>query len=248
MTTDYDLIAEQYREAKCQPWRRHVECFTLCELVGGLRGESVLDLACGEGFYSRVLRGRGAGRVVGVDRSGRMIELARAQEARVPLGIEYRVGDARALDPAERFDLVVAAYLLNYARTGEELLEMCRAAAGVLKPGGRFVGINNNPAQDPETFELSRRYGLVKTLSGALREGAPITFTIILDGGPLDITNYYLSPATHESAFRSAGFTETRWHPPRVSPEGVAVFGKEYWAGFLEHAPVAFFECVKGPE
>src|SRR5690242_20823466 len=76
MGTDYDRIAEEYREAKRQPWRLHVECFTLCELVGTLRGESVLDLACGEGFYSRVLRRRGAGRVVGVDQSARMIELA----------------------------------------------------------------------------------------------------------------------------------------------------------------------------
>jgi toxoflavin synthase len=54
-----------------------------------------------------------------------MIQLARQEEARNPLGIEYRVQDARLVEAAERFDLVVAAYLLNYAATREELTAMC---------------------------------------------------------------------------------------------------------------------------
>ena len=55
MPTDYDRIATEYQKSKRQPWRWHVECFTLCELAGDVAGRSVLDLACGEGFYTRVL-------------------------------------------------------------------------------------------------------------------------------------------------------------------------------------------------
>src|SRR5262245_6598559 len=95
MEAEYDRIAEQYRDAKLQPWRLHLEVYTFLQLVGDLSGKAVLDLACGEGFYSRILKRHGAARVVGVDLSARMIELARAEEAREPLGIEYRVGDAR---------------------------------------------------------------------------------------------------------------------------------------------------------
>jgi ubiquinone/menaquinone biosynthesis C-methylase UbiE len=40
----------------------------------------VLDLACGEGFYTRRIKQRDAARVVGVDVSQPMIELARAEE------------------------------------------------------------------------------------------------------------------------------------------------------------------------
>ena len=58
-----------------------------------------------------------------------MIGLAEAEEAREPLGVEYRVGDARALEVAGPFDLAFAAYLLNYARTADELAKMCRAVA-----------------------------------------------------------------------------------------------------------------------
>jgi toxoflavin synthase len=249
MSTDYDLIAGEYNESKRQPWRRHIESYTLGRLAGDLTGLSVLDLACGEGHYTRILKRRGAARVVGVDSSEGMIELARAEEDKFPLGIEYRVGDARALDLGETFDLVVAAYLLNYAATAEELLEMCRAVARSLKPGCRFVGVNNNPDQPPESFGASRPYGFVKSLAAGddLREGAPLIYTIFLDHGSFDITNYYLSRATHEWAFRSAGFTEVRWHRPRLSAEGAAAYGSSYWASFLEHPPVIFLECVKSP-
>src|SRR5207244_1705305 len=69
MQTNYDEIAAQYQMAKRQPWRMHVEHFTFFELLGDLRGKSVLDLACGEGFVTRFLKLAGAARVLGVDLS-----------------------------------------------------------------------------------------------------------------------------------------------------------------------------------
>ena len=96
MTTDYDGIAEEYQASKLQPWRFHVERHTLLRLTGDVRGARTLDLACGEGHYTRLLRKLGADPVVGVDLSPAMIDLARAQEAADPLGIRYGVGDARA--------------------------------------------------------------------------------------------------------------------------------------------------------
>ena len=50
MTTDYDPIAEQYKRVKQQPWRTHIEAFSLMELIGPLTGQTVLDVACGDGF------------------------------------------------------------------------------------------------------------------------------------------------------------------------------------------------------
>jgi ubiquinone/menaquinone biosynthesis C-methylase UbiE len=243
MSTDYNAIAADYKRAKQQPWRYYIERHTLMRLVGDVRGLAVLDMACGEGFYTRELRHRGAARVVGVDLSEGMIRLAREEEARHPLGIEYRVQDARTLDGSEQFDLVVAAYLLNYAATAEELGEMCAAIARALKPGGRFVSVNNNPEDNVELFAEARKYGFSKSMPGAVREGAPIIFTILQDGGSFDITNYWLSTATHEEAFRAAGFREIRWHAPQVSAEGLATYDPGYWDSFVKNPPVIFLEC-----
>jgi toxoflavin synthase len=104
-----------------------------------------------------------------------MIGLARASERESGAGVEYVVGDAITYQPGEPFDIVAAAYLLNYADTLEKLLAMCRAVSRSVRPSGRFVTVNNNPAQAPHRFAATRKYGFVKSASEQLRAGTPIT-------------------------------------------------------------------------
>jgi len=243
MTTNYNAIAHEYQCSKQQPWRHYIECFTLFELIGDLAGKEVLDLACGEGYFTRQLKERGAAGVVGVDLSTSMIELASKQESEQLLGIEYRVGDAKNLRFDERFDLVVAGYLLNYAASREELLAMCRTIADCLKPGCRFVSVNNNPAQSRADFSLGRPYGFVKGADEEPRDGTPIVWTFFLDEGPFSITNYQLGISTHEAVFAEAGFRNVDWYAPRLMPDGAAMYGEAYWADFMQHPPITFIEC-----
>ncbi len=246
MATDYDPIAEQYQRSKQQPWRTLIECFTLMGLVGDPTGLAVLDLACGEGFYSRLIAHRGAARVTGLDLSAGMIALAQAQEARLPLGISYAVADALALPAVDPVDLTVAAYLLNYARTRAELQAMCDGIARCLTPGGRFVTVNTNPALDFTAAPSYRRYGFETTVDGDWREGTPIRLTFHLDDGPFTIENYHLGVAAHEEAFARAGFTEVRWHRPRLSPDAPAEHDEQFWSTFMDVPPVTFIECIRG--
>lgn len=245
MTTNYDGIAKEYQASKLQPWRTHIERYTLLRLTGDVRGARTLDLACGEGYYTRLLRQLGADPVVGVDLSLAMIDLARAQELAEPLGIRYRVGDAGAVDEHPRADLVFAAYLLNYAKDYGELLAMCEAIARNLEPGGRFVTVNNHPDDPPDNFEAGRAYGYSKQLAGPLEEGAPIVWRFHLPEGAIEVTNFYLKLATMERALTSAGLRDIRWHPPQVSPAGLQQSGEEHWRGFLTRPPIVFLECVK---
>lgn len=244
MTTDYDPIAEQYRRAKQQPWRAHVEAFTLMGLIGDVAGQSVIDIACGEGFYTRMIRTLGAARVLGVDLSEKMIGLARATEAEQGLGIEYQVGDGRALPVGREFDLAVAAYLLNYARDRAELQAMCDGVAACLRPGGRFVTVNANPGLNFSTAPSYRKYGFETTVRGPWREGTPVTWTFHLEDGPFDIENYWLDAAAHEAALRRAGFRQVRWHAPALAPEGSAGVDPGHWDDLLGHSPIAFIEGV----
>lgn len=245
MATDYDAIAGEYQAAKLQPWRTHVERHTLLKLTGDVRGARTLDLACGEGYYTRLLRRLGAEPIVGVDLSPGMIDLARAQEAAELLGIRYLVADARAVAERPPADLVFAAYLLNYARNHAELLAMCEAIARNLARGGRFVTVNNNPDDTPDNFETGRIYGYSKRLDGPLEEGAPIVWRFHLPDREIEVTNFQLSVATMERALVAAGLRDIRWHRPEVSPEGVRQSGAEHWAPFLERPPIVFLECVR---
>src|SRR5262249_15059529 len=129
MTTNYDdgHTADQYKKAKAQPYHARVATYSLMKHLGDLKGKAVVDAACGEGYCTRKIGQAGAGRVVGLDVSERMIELARAQEAREPLGIEYRVADASVAGPQQDFDVLAAAWLLVYAHNHAELDAMCQS-------------------------------------------------------------------------------------------------------------------------
>lgn len=99
-------------------------------------GAYALDVSCGTGNYALALARRGA-RVVAVDPSERMLEIARSKATRERLSIEFHLGTAEDLPFAsDAFDLVTAILMLEFSTSPEKALsEMLR----VLKRGGRLV-------------------------------------------------------------------------------------------------------------
>lgn len=100
MQVAYDEIAEWYdRQVRTSdgllPFHM-VAIDALLELVGDVYGREVADLACGQGIVTRELARRGA-RVIGVDLSQRLLDIAQREEADAPLGVTYRHDDAHML-------------------------------------------------------------------------------------------------------------------------------------------------------
>lgn len=242
----YDAIAEQYRRSKESPLRHHVEAHTFMQLLGDVRGKHVLDLACGEGFYTRRIRAAGAERVVGVDVSREMIQLAREEERADPLGIEYVRADVTDLDASRglgQFDLVSAAYLLHYSPDEAALVRMCVNIAAHVRTGGRFVTLNENPDQPAERFAGYEQYGFNKTLEPPLRDGARITYWMIAGRDMFRIHAHWFSRATYERVLTASGFRSVTWHPLLLDPAGIAACGREYWQEYLANPPVVGLEC-----
>ncbi|NND36230.1 MAG: class I SAM-dependent methyltransferase [Gammaproteobacteria bacterium] len=241
----YDSIAEQYRRSKSSPIRHFIEEYTFMELVGDVRGKRVLDLACGEGFYSRRLKTAGAASVLGVDISREMIELARAQEADEPQGVDYLRADAAMLNELDlgSFDIVVAAYLLHYAPDETALRRMCANIAACLPDGGRFVTLNENPEQPGERFSGYEQYGFNKTAQLPLRDGTEITYWMIAGREMFQIHARWFSRATYERALHAAGFQSIEWQPLRLDDAGIEAHGREYWQEYLNNPPIVGIEC-----
>jgi len=243
LSAQYDDIAEDYRATKTSPLRRHIEAHTLFTLIGDVSGLRVLDLACGDGFYTRQLKDRGAAAATGVDISAAMIALAEQEERKASRGIEYLCSAVEDMPDLGTYDLVVAAYLLHYASSRSVLERMCRRIAAHLRPDGRFVAINENPRQSAEQYAGYAQYGFNKRAALPRVDAAPITYSLVAQRRIISFEAYYYSEQTYAECLAVAGFAQAEWHPMRVADAGRAEMGDAYWDEYLENPPVLALEC-----
>ena len=242
MKTDYDRISREYQLSKLQPWRKYVEAHTFFKLAGDLTNKYILDLACGDGFYTRQLKLRGAANVEGVDISKEMIQLARGSEEKSPLGITYHIQDVLNLKLNNKFDLITASYLLNYAKNVEELTQFGKVISEHLNPGGRFITINSNPDYQAPVNTL-RKYGFTRENESRL-EGGKIVYRFYQeDGSHIEVINYHHEKTTHEMALQYAGLSNIKWHPLELYSELVNELDADYWKLIIDTQPVIGLTC-----
>ena len=243
MNAQYDGIAETYQRTRESPIRVHIEEYTFLNLIGDVSGKRILDLACGDGFYSRRLKQLGAEHVVGVDVSEQMIRLAIDQERIRPAGVEYICSDVEHMADLGEFDEVVAAYLLHYARSEDGIRRMCRNIKNHLGNGGRFVTLNENPEQSVEQYAGYAEYGFNKTVEQPRRDGSRITYWMVAGRELFNFHATYFARETYERVFMQEGFTDLQWHPVRLADEGFEQYGADYWREYLTNPPIVGFEC-----
>ncbi len=127
---DFDRIALHDQ----QGWdhNNHYHRFLLKQLPN--RCQTVLDVGCGTGEFSRLLANR-ADQVIAIDLSPNMIEVAKERSSQFS-NIDFQVADVLKWQfPAEKFDAIVAIATLHHLPV-ESLLPNLKAA---LKPSGRLV-------------------------------------------------------------------------------------------------------------
>jgi len=137
-----DRMGEDSNQFHRRVVRPHTE-----ELLDIHAGDLVLDVACGNGNFSRRLAEHGA-RVVAFDYSERMIARAGQYRSAGPGTISFHVADVtdreqiRALQQERPFDKAVACMaVMNISDTRS----LFHGVAEVLRPGGIFVFSTHHP-------------------------------------------------------------------------------------------------------
>ena len=140
VAAQWDRNAEVWAGQVRNRWdifREHWNNPAFIEFAGDLSAKNVLDAGCGEGHNTRIFARRGT-RMTGVDLSAKMIEFARAEELREPLGIRYERASFSdlAIFRAESFDAVISTMALM---DGPDFPGAMRELARVIRPGGTLA-------------------------------------------------------------------------------------------------------------
>lgn len=227
----YDALGELYERTKHIPTGL-AERATLLAALPDLRGRSVLDVACGTGFYPREFRRLGAERVVGVDSANEMVAHAREAESRAPLGITYHRHDAGTLPVLGVFDVVTAIWLLGYAEDEAALDRMIGNLRANLTPGGTLAALVPNPDADWDVLADYARYGYEVIRTGPPGARQPVVVRVLGDP-PFDFDSFYWPAGVVEAALTRAGLHDVTQHATAIPEDGR---GEEFW-GPLRRSP-----------
>ena len=207
----YDVITVVLSYGQDRRWKRRL--VQLARLRPGVRA---LDLATGTGDIAFALAARGA-RVVGLDITLRMIELAKRKDARAvrpsasgsprQLALHFLVGDMSALPfPSGSFDVVTTGYGL---RNVPDLATAIDEIGRVLSPGGQLLSLDfNRPSNRVVRSAYLAYLTLVGAALGWMLHRDPDTYRYI----PASIRQYPGAEAVARM-FESRGFTGVRCYP-----------------------------------
>jgi len=211
----FDRIAHRYDRVNTvlsagtdSGWRRRAARET------GLRpGGFALDVACGSGKLTAELAkiAGDAGRVVGLDFSPQMLDVARRNHPR----LEFMQGDAVSLpfDDASFDASSIAFGLRNLADPIRGLREMLR----VVKPGGRAVVLEF--VRPPRGVVGGAYRVYLRTLLpavGGLLSGEPSAYRYLSD-----TVDSYRSPGELVDMVMRAGWSHVRFHALAMGTVGV---------------------------
>jgi len=158
----YNIMADDY--SKLEGYNPDADlglgCGLPTEFAKMKAGDTVIDLGSGAGndaFIARRMVGE-SGKVIGIDFTERMIELARANVKKLPYNnVEFRQGDIESMPvTSNKADVIVSNCVLNLVPNKHKVFgEVFR----VLKPGGHFsisdiVLQGNLPAKWKQVAEL----------------------------------------------------------------------------------------------
>ncbi len=157
----------------------------LMRLMNIKPGERILDLACGQGFFSFEFAKAG-GEVTGVDIAKELINIASLQATSYPASAGPRNGGGKLLTfrtaPADKIDFVPSGSIDKIAivlaiQNIENLDGVFKECARVLRSGGRLFVVMNHPS-----FRIPKRSSWDWDPSTELRAGVKGTQYRRIDG------------------------------------------------------------------
>lgn len=219
----------------------------VARLLGLQAGERILDIACGNGIYSRRLAALGA-EVVAFDFAQSMVDLAKQHVTEHAARITYHALDAT--DEAALLGLGEGQFdaaLCNMALMDmAEIEPLMRALARLLKPSGRFVFATSHPcfnqARAVHMAEMEDKEGEIITTYSIKVRGyltPSVAHGVAIPGQPKPQLYFDRPLQVLLGAGFAAGFVVDALEERGFSPENLPGRNPLGWSGkFSEFPPV----------
>lgn len=141
--TSWGKVASEYHEMveHAESYQQAVILPNLLRVLGDIRGKRIVDIGCGEGFFSRELSENGA-IVLGTDVAPEMIRVAR-EESNKKIIFEVAPSDKLSFVDDRVADMAVIVLAIQNIEKMHETFQEC---SRILKQGGSLVLVINHPS------------------------------------------------------------------------------------------------------
>ncbi len=192
---------------------------------GNVAGKHLLDLGCGDGYYSRLFAEKGA-TVTGVDFSETFIDLAKQREAENPLGVTYVQGNIASMPflPDESIDMAIADMVFVTIPTQEAYIKSIGEVFRILKKGGVILVSKGHPANFNRK-NTSAHYLLSYDAEPSYFDSlTPQHVTIKIGDTDVSWTNYHRTLEDFINPWITKGFVVTQIIEPQPTEEAVSEY------------------------
>ncbi|KAF7889792.1 uncharacterized protein EAF02_002207 [Botrytis sinoallii] len=251
MSTQYDEIGANY-DLFCDAPIQQINHAAMMEHLGPIvQSKRILELACGTGFYTSKMLHMGASHVTAVDISSAMVSAA---QTKIPAEMKDHVtfctadcaqssiwNEVQLRDQEGTFDMVVAAWFLNYAETREEMRRMFENIYLALKPGGILIALTVN-ASIIDSFQpndplkhIEAHLGAVYDVIGIVEGGYKMLFSSVGMGeNDIKFEFYFLQEKIYRQAAAEAGMSQLEWKVVFPGEEHLQMKGPNFWQPYLD--------------
>jgi len=227
------------------PWVIYMTDPLLWSGLGDTKGKSVLDLACGSGYYLKSFVEQGAKEITGADISQSMIDIAKASLGdNVKLIVEdMSKPDLYLIIGENKFDLILSAWGLYYMETENQLQDALRNVYKMLTPGGKccFILADDKNIVDHGIGELLQ----VEVKAVVKGDWSGPTQIQKLLGKSFECFDTWRSPQMVQEAVKKAGFGNVKIEETLHDELGLKGWTSEDWSKIKAAKPIFMISAHK---
>ncbi len=227
--TSWGNVAEWYKELLEQgkgTYQHDIILPNLLRLLALKKGEQVLDLGCGPGFFAREFAKKGA-EVLGTDISSEFIKIANSyKDKQETKGLTFGVASADKV-PMVKNNTIDTATIILAIQNIENMAGVFKEVARVLKTQGRILLVLNHPAfRVPKSSDWGwdEENGVQYRRIDKYLSEAKVGIQMHPGENPEEMTVSFHRPLQlYFKALNKAGFAVTRleeWESNRQGPKG----------------------------